>query len=94
MGTRFEADGDTWEVALEEHAPHAARATAVFHCLSNPQRPYRVLPLPADVLGSGGRFGEDLGDSGLRELFSRSQIMDFTLDAEADPRRVERRTEP
>ncbi len=94
MGTRFEADGDTWEVALEEHASHPARATAVFHCLSNPQRPYRVLPLPPDAGRPDGRFGDDLPDARLRELFSRSQIMDFTLDVEADPRRVERRTEP
>lgn len=93
MGAKFKADGDTWEVAIEAHAPRPAVSTLVFHCVSNPQRPYRVLPVPVEE-GGEGRPYEDLPADRLRELFSRSQIMDYALDSDADPRRIERRTEP
>jgi hypothetical protein len=79
MKHRFEADGDSWQVGIERPASYGAGAI-VFHCTSNPQRPYRVLPLaPTDERLDRG----DLDDGELRELFSRSQIMGFTHDPAA-----------
>ncbi len=92
MGARFNADGDTWQVGLERH-PSDGIDAVVFHCISNPQRPYRVLPVP-DELTASGAIDRDLPPDQLRELFERSQIMDYTHDIEANPKNASPRTEP
>lgn len=93
MAKRFEADGDTWEVALEAHSPQKGVNSVVFHCVSNPQRAYRVLPLDTEV-GRAEHLPDGASSDRLRELFERSQSMGYTLDAEADPRNTSPRTEP
>ncbi|MGH7555086.1 MAG: hypothetical protein ACREMQ_18960 [Longimicrobiales bacterium] len=93
MGARFDADGDTWELAVEPHPAERVDAV-VFHCISNPQRPYRVLPISSDVLELEGGLESLAGADRLREMFERSQVMDYTRDVEANPKNVTPRTEP
>jgi hypothetical protein len=83
MPAGFRADGDTWRVTSEERHPERAVRTIVFHCVSNTQRPYRVVEVPEPVLGE--LRVEELGDEELEGLFRRSQTMDFSHDAAAHP---------
>jgi hypothetical protein len=87
MKQRFRMEGDTWEIGVEQHALQPELDALVFHCMSDPQRPYRVIPLPADLHGEGRELDRELSADRLRELFARSQPLDFTHDPEADPRR-------
>jgi hypothetical protein len=83
MAEPFRADGDTWRVTSDErHAERAVR-TIVFHCLSNSQRPYRVVEVAESVLGE--RNIEELGAAELNALFDRTQTMDFSHDRAAHP---------
>jgi len=100
MVKRIEADGDTWEAALASDRTTTGAAALVFHCVSNSQRPYRVVPVPP--AGGAGAPASDGGVAGasrldardLRDLFDRSQVMDFVRDPEADPRNPRPRTTP
>ena len=95
MSVEFRAEGETWRLGLEdEHSPLPGAAALVFHCVSNPQRPYRVLPVSADEPVFRAARDERIPEERLRELFSRSQVMDFTRDPEADPRRDHYDTTP
>jgi hypothetical protein len=82
MSDEFRADGDTWRVTSDERPDRPVR-TIVFHCLSNSQRPYRVVEVAEPVLE--GRDVEALGSSELGELFRLSQTMDFSHNAAASP---------
>lgn len=81
MRDELRIDGDTWRVTTAPDDGRAVR-TVVFHCVSNSQRPYRVVEVPADV--HAGRSSE-LSEGELGELFARSQTMDFSHDAAAHP---------
>jgi hypothetical protein len=94
MVMRFDADGDTWEVGYERHPARPDLDAVVFHCVSDTQRPYRVIPLPPDLRRDGGEAGEDPPRARLRRLFDRSQTMDFVHDPQADPRNRDMHTEP
>lgn len=93
MAARFDADGDTWEVGYELHDGRPDLDAVVFHCITNSQRPYRVIPLPPDARG-GHEAGEAPSTQRLQQLFGRSQVMDFVRDAEADPHNPGMRTAP
>ena len=54
----------------------------VFHCVSNPQRPYRVAEIDAEDATHEPR---ELEDERLRALFGGSQVMDYTHDRDAIP---------
>lgn len=77
--TRIRADGDEWQVGTDDPAAGSEVLTYVFHCLSNPQRPYRVVQVPRPVVGRGAEAAE------LVALFARTQTMDFSHDRAASP---------
>ena len=83
MAEPFRADGDTWRVTSDERHPERAVRTIVFHCLSNSQRPYRVIEVAESVLGE--RTVEELGAAELNALFDRTHTMDFSHDRAAHP---------
>lgn len=83
MRELFHADGDTWRVSSDAHDSDRAVHTVVFHCISNSQRPYRVVEIPDPLLN--GRDVEEMHETELSELFSRSQTMDFSHDDAAEP---------
>jgi hypothetical protein len=83
MPEQIRADGDTWRVTSDERDPGHAVRTIVFHCVSNSQRPYRVVQVAEPVLG--GRDVEELGRDELNALFRRSHTMDFSHDPAARP---------
>ena len=83
MRDLFQADGDTWRVSSDAHDSQRAVHTLVFHCVSNSQRPYRVIEVPDPILE--GRDVDTMGEAELTVLFGRSQTMDYSHDAAADP---------
>ncbi|HEX2168643.1 MAG TPA: hypothetical protein VHG09_15510 [Longimicrobiales bacterium] len=83
MRELFHADGDTWRVSSDAHDSDREVHTVVFHCVSNSQRPYRVVEIPDPVLQD--RDVESLKEAELTELFGRSQTMDFSHDEAAEP---------
>ena len=83
MADSFRADGDTWRITSDERHPERAVRTIVFHCLSNSQRPYRVVEVAEPVLG--GRQLEELRNEELDALFRRTHTMDFSHDPAASP---------
>lgn len=85
MKQEFRADGDSWRVTANELDARRAVQTIVFHCVSNSNRPYRVIEVPEPVLK--GRSVERLSEDELGELFGRSQTMDYSHDASAEPGR-------
>lgn len=82
MRESIHADGDTWRVTDTDHDPRRAVHTVVFHCLSDIQRPYRVLEVPESQLGRGM---DSLSEDELRSLFERAHTMDYSHDAAANP---------
>jgi hypothetical protein len=83
MADAFRADGDTWHITSDERHPQRAVRTIVFHCVSNSQRPYRVVEVAEPVLG--GRKVEELREEELDALFRRTHTMDFSHDPAASP---------
>ena len=86
MRERFDADGDRWQVNLDlaEEAPGVN--ALVFHCLSNPQRPYRVVRITES---DATHDPAELDEGRLRELFAHSQVMDYVRDRDALPPEAE-----
>jgi hypothetical protein len=83
MWRTIDADGDSWRVTSFEDDRRRAVRTLVFHCLSNTQRPYRVVEVPDGTLE-----GDDVGSLSkelLGDLFRRTHAMDFSHDRSASP---------
>jgi hypothetical protein len=80
---KLEADGDTWQVTSDGYDEAPGVRTFVFHCLSDTQRPYRVVQVPEPMLRDRTLDGVD--DTELREFFERSHTMDFSHDRAANP---------
>lgn len=80
MAQRIEADGHGWEVSLEDRPAHEGRRAVVFHCVTDPQRGYRVVEISASRL-SGGELDED--EDSLAALYAESQPFDYTPDPKA-----------
>lgn len=81
MAKRIKADNDTWQAALDT-SPGYGR-TLVFFCVSNDQRPWRVVRLDEDELGGPDEVGgpddlEALSSDDLRALFERSESMNVS----------------
>jgi single-stranded DNA-specific DHH superfamily exonuclease len=92
MNPKIDADGETWVVALDKHEPHPGVAALVFSCLTNTQRPWHVVELPAsEVTGSGV---EALGEDYLQSLFVRSQTMDYLHGDPLDAQQLSFDAEP
>ncbi|MFQ5745937.1 MAG: hypothetical protein ACE5HF_01805 [Gemmatimonadota bacterium] len=54
MARTIRADGDTWTARLSERPPRPGFQTIVFFCETTGQRPYRVIDVPDERLGSAG----------------------------------------
>jgi hypothetical protein len=78
---KVSADGDTWLVTSDGYDERRGVRTVVFHCLSNSQRPYRVVEVPESLLAD--RSLDSVGDREFGDLFNRTQIMDFSHDRSA-----------
>lgn len=88
MPDRIHADGDTWHVTSDDDDPRRDVRTVVFHCVSNSQRPYRVVEVPPSVMSD--RSPDALREDELGELFQRSHTMDFSHDPGAEQQRLPR----
>jgi len=76
MAERIKADNDTWQATLEASRTGSGRHL-VFFCVSNAQRPWRVVRLDADELASPEQL-EALSNDELRSLFERSESMNVS----------------
>jgi hypothetical protein len=85
MGRQIDIDGDRWITSLDRRSAHPGMHALVFHCVSDAQRPYRVIELPAEEAGEEG--GPEFSDRELRELFSNAHTMDYSRDESAEPDR-------
>lgn len=76
MAKRIKADNDTWLPTLEAAAA-GGRQHLVFFCVSNGQRPWRVVRLADDEIATSARL-DDLSSDELRALFERSESMNVS----------------
>jgi hypothetical protein len=79
----FHGDGDEWLITEDGYDRRRAVSTFVFHCVSNSQRPYRVIEVAEPLLQ--GRGVDRLSDTELTDMFERSHTMDYSHDAAASP---------
>jgi len=84
MKRTLEIDGSKWVVTVDRQATHPGTQAIVFHCVSDGQRPYRVVEVPAGTGPDPER--EEVSDRDLRELFGNSHTMDYSYDEDAQPR--------
>lgn len=85
MERPIEMDGDRWIATVDRRSAHPGMHAVVFHCVSDGQRPYRVIEVPADE----SREGSDTGfnERELKEMFSNAHTMDYSRDEAAEPGR-------
>jgi hypothetical protein len=80
----IKAQGETWAVGVDRHEPHPGVRAIVFHCVSNPQRPYRVVEVPLGVADTTEALA-DLSEEQLVRLLEGADFMDYVHEAGADP---------
>jgi hypothetical protein len=73
------ADDERWEVRIDRFDPHPGIHALVFFCLSNPQRPWHVVEVPADQVPGADELAA-LPEDRLVALFADSDPMDFPHD--------------
>ena len=76
MAKRIKADNDTWQATLEASAAGGQRHL-VFFCVSNGQRPWRVVRLDDGEIPSSESL-DALSSDELRALFARSESMNVS----------------
>lgn len=76
MAKRIKADNDSWQATLEPAAADGQRHL-VFFCVSNGQRPWRVVRVDEDEIPTSGKLDE-LSSDELRALFARSESMNVS----------------
>ncbi|MFW6039731.1 MAG: hypothetical protein ACOC9N_01495 [Gemmatimonadota bacterium] len=76
MAKRIKADNDSWQATLDASAA-GARRHLVFFCVSNGQRPWRVVRLDDDEIPSSDAL-DRLSTDELRALFARSESMNVS----------------
>lgn len=76
MAKRIKADNDSWQATLESSETDGQRHL-VFFCVSNGQRPWRVVRLDRDEIPSPDALDELSADE-LRALFARSESMNVS----------------
>lgn len=76
MAKKIKADNDSWQATLEASAT-GGRRHLVFFCVSNGQRPWRVVRLDPDEIPSSDAL-DDLSSDELRALFARSESMNVS----------------
>jgi hypothetical protein len=79
MARTIKADGDVWRGQLSERPVRPGYQTIVFFCVSNGQRPYRVVEVPRERVGSQDDL-DHLSDTELRALFEESSSMSLPLE--------------
>lgn len=85
MERPIEMEGDRWIAKLDRQAAHPGMHALVFHCISDGQRPYRVIEIPAEDADGAG--DPQFSERELKELFSNAHIMDYSRDQSAEPER-------
>jgi len=73
---KIKAAGDTWSARIGEKASDPQLHTVVFFCVTNGQRPYRVVQVPRTRLGGADAL-EALSPEDLRALFDASISMNY-----------------
>jgi hypothetical protein len=76
MAKRIKADNDTWQATLEA-SPAGPERHLVFFCVSNDQRPWRVVRLNEDEIPPSEGL-DALSTDELRALFGRSESMNVS----------------
>ena len=72
----IKAAGDTWSVRIGERPADPELQAIVFFCVTNNQRPYRVLEVRRERI-DGPEALESLSAAELRELFDASSSLDY-----------------
>jgi len=73
MAIRIKVDNDTWAARLGGGGQPGFRSV-IFFCASNGQRPWRVVEVPEDRIGSQEQL-DGLSEDELRELFAHTASM-------------------
>ena len=68
---KLKADGDTWSARIGEKPSGPQLQAVVFFCVTNGQRPYRVVEVPLTRIG-GEDVLEGLSAEELKTLFDES----------------------
>lgn len=76
MPKRIKADNDTWQATLDSSSMRYGR-NVVFLCVSNGQRPWRVVRVDEDEIATPEDL-EALSAKDLRVLFDRSESMNVS----------------
>lgn len=76
MAREIRADGDRWKVRLSADPPHPGTQALVFFPETCDQRPFRVVEVPEERVGSQEAL-DALSERELRELFQASSSMDY-----------------
>lgn len=88
MPRSINADGERWEISVDEKHPHPGVTALVFFCASRGGRPYRVVEVPTDQV-PGPEALDRLDTDELEQLFSQSDVMDYVHEGAADPEHPE-----
>lgn len=73
---KIKAAGDTWSARVGEKSRDPELQSIVFFCVTNGQRPYRVVEVPRTRIGGADAL-ESLSADDLRALFDSSESMNF-----------------
>lgn len=73
---KIKAAGDTWSARIGEGSSDREVQTIVFFCVTNGQRPYRVVEVPRTQLGGTDAL-EALSVADLQALFDASISMNY-----------------
>jgi hypothetical protein len=73
---KIKTAGDTWSAQIGEESGDPQLQTIVFFCVTNGQRPYRVVEVPRTRIG-GPEALEALSAADLQALFDESISMNF-----------------
>lgn len=76
MAKRIKADNDSWQATLDTSSSGYGR-TVVFFCVSNGQRPWRVVRVDEDEIPTPEDLAA-LSSDELRVLFERSESMNVS----------------
>lgn len=76
MANTIKADNDTWRATLDTSSPDYGRMV-VFFCVSNGQRPWRVVQVDEDEVPTAEALAS-LSSRDLRALFERSESMNVS----------------
>jgi hypothetical protein len=79
MDRKIKAAGDTWQCRLSAEASEPDVRPLVFFCVTNDQRPYRVVEVSRDRIDGPDALAA-LSDEDLEALFEAARSMGFPRD--------------